>query len=149
MSRAFDRQTARDVLNELQQDIASFKNDDLNTSLAREIAEKSWHLCDWIFHESGPKLGFDRLRDLQDFAKQQCPELAYMQDICNESKHAKITRYSPVVEEAYDATVFEAGVFEEGVFSRGLMIDIVGGGSILFSDTLDNIFEYWRSHFNI
>ena len=30
----------------------------------------------------------------------ECPELAYLQDICNESKHGEITRYVANVKEA-------------------------------------------------
>ena len=51
---------------------------------------------------------------LQEHVRGACPELAYLQDICIESKHAEITRYSPRIDEAR---------FHGGTFSRDFSSD--------------------------
>ena len=44
-----------------------------------------------------------------------CPELSYLQDICNESKHAEITKYKARIKKAH---------LHRGAFSRGFSGDI-------------------------
>ena len=86
-----------------------FKEDDLDVELARDCAGKAWHLCDHVFMALGTNSGFGRLGKLQEHVREVCPELAYLQDVCTETKHGEIARYRPRIVEAR---------FHGGAFSR-------------------------------
>ena len=98
----FGRQTSADVLSALKKEAAAFQKDPLNTELANQCAIDAWSLCDWVFKEYGTKLGLEKLDQLQTHMKQQCPQLAFFQDVANASKHKEITKYVPRLKEAKD-----------------------------------------------
>ena len=92
MTRSFGLDAAS-ALKALKTASERFQNDDLNEDLAREYALKAWHLCDHVFHALGSTSRFATLGDLQEHVRNTCPDLAYLQDICTESKHANIWVY--------------------------------------------------------
>ena len=92
MTRSFGLD-ACSALEALKISVERFKDDDLNEDLARECACKAWHLCDHVSKAFGPNSPFASLRELQENARDVCPELAYLQDICIESKHGEIKTY--------------------------------------------------------
>ena len=97
MSLTFDMQSAGDCLHDFRNKIDQFDKDDLNTSLAMECAIAGWTVADWIYKCDGQRLGYKRLRDLQDEIRGQCQNLAHLQDITNARKHKEITMYAPLV----------------------------------------------------
>ena len=103
---------ATSALQALRNAVGQFKGDDLNEDLARECAGKAWHLCDHVFKALGANSQFGNLRALQDHVREACPELAYLQDVCTQSKHAEITLYRPHIDEAR----FHAGDFSSEDF---------------------------------
>ena len=126
-----------------------FKNDDLNEDLARDCAVKAWQLCDHVFNALGSTSRFATLRGLQDHVKHTCPELAYLQDICTESKHGKISRYTPRISEAR----FHDGDFSSHDFSRDfdiscLEIKLPGGQTIFFNDVVDRAVDFWSKFYD-
>ena len=80
--------------------VQRLKDDDLDVDLARDCAGKAWHLCDHVFKALGSNSEFAKLTQFQEHIKAACPELAYLQDICIESKHAQITMYKPRIDDA-------------------------------------------------
>ncbi len=142
MTRSFGLDAAS-ALEALKNASERFKNDDLNEDLARDCAIKSWQLCDHVFNALSATSRFTTLRDLQDHVKHTCTELAYLQDICTESKHGKISRYTPRIAEAR----FHRGAFSRA-FSRGfdtscLEVQLPGGQAILFNDVVDRAVDFW------
>ena len=99
MSRSFGLDAAS-ALEEFRTAVKRFGVDDLNEDLARDCAYKAWHLCDHAWQARGSNSPFASLRKLQTHARRACPELAYLQDICTESKHGEITKYTPSIKEA-------------------------------------------------
>ena len=147
MTRSFGLDAAS-ALKALKTASEKFQTDDLNEDLARECALKAWHLCDHVFNALGSTSRFATLGDLQEHVRNTCPDLAYLQDICTESKHAKISRYPPRIAEAR----FKGGAFSHG-FSRGfdisrLEIELPGGQTIFFNDVLDRAVGFWSKFFD-
>ena len=74
-----------------------------------------------------------------------CPELAYLQDICIESKHAEIARYTPRIDEArVHVGAFSRGFSNDFDTSR-LEIVLSGGRKVLFNDVVDRAVEFWST----
>ena len=147
MTRSFGLDAAS-ALKALKTASERFQNDDLNEDLARDCAIKAWQLCDHVFNALGSTSRFATLRGLQDHVKHTCPELAYLQDICTESKHGKISRYTPRISEAR----FHGGAFSHA-FSRGfdisrLEIKLPGGQTIFFNDVVDRAVDFWSNFFD-
>ena len=127
-----------------------FKNDDLNEDLARDYAIKAWQLCDHVFKALGSTSRFATLGGLQDHVKHTCPELAYLQDICTESKHGEISRYTPRIDEAkFHDGDFDPQDFDPHDFAVArLEIKPAGGQPILFGDVVDCVVNFWSKFFD-
>ena len=127
--------------------VERFKDDDLDVDLARECAGKAWHLCDHAFKALGPNSGFGTLRALQDHVRAACPELAYLQDICIESKHAQITMYEPRIDEAR----VHVGDFSKEDFcsddfdTSRLEIVLPSGRKVPFKRVVGRAVEFWSA----
>lgn len=147
MKRSFGLD-APSALEELRTTVKKFRHDDLNEGLARDCACKAWHLGDHVFKALGSNLPYAKLPAFQNQARVDCPELAYLQDICIESKHAEITRYTPRIVEAR----LHGGAFSRA-FSRGfdiarLEIELCGGETVSFHDVIDRALDYWSGFFD-
>ena len=147
MTRSFGLDAAS-ALKALQAASERLKNDDLNKDLARDCAIKAWQLCDHVFNSPGLTSRFATLGGLQDHVKHTCPELAYLQDICNESKHGEISRYPARIAEAR----FQGGAYSRA-YSRAydisrLEIELPSGQTIFFNDVVDRAVDFWSKFFD-
>ena len=147
MTRSF-RLNARSALQILQADTEKFKKDELNSVLARTCAITAWHLCDHVFKELRPNHKFKNLKCLQRHVRCVCPELAYLRDICNESKHAE------AVYPSIDEAKFQDGDFCHLDFDPHdfdvprLEIKLPDGRTVLFGDILDRAVTFWTKFFD-
>lgn len=142
MTRSFDLD-ARTALAELQRAMEEFRSNDLDDALARNVAVKAWHLGDHAFKALGTRSGFDSLPQFQNHVRDECPELAWLQDVCIETKHGEITRYPPRIH----AARLHRGSFSRG-FSRGfdvsrLEISFPDGQKVWFIDAAERALEFW------
>jgi hypothetical protein len=144
MPNTFGIKTAQDHLELLEQTVQSFRSDDLNEGLALQCSCIAWQHCDWLFHDHGDVLGYHNLRALQDAMKRACRELAYMQDICIETKHATITRYTPTIDRAeYHGGAFSREFSRDFDISR-LQIVVGSNPPIWFSDAVEAVLHHWQ-----
>ena len=147
MTRSFGLD-APSAFEELTKAAKRFKQDELDADLARDCAGKAWHLCDHVFKVLSPNPTFQDLKDFQRQVRTACPELGYLQDICIESKHAEITKYSPRIDEA----LVHTGDFSNEDFSgkdfdtSRLEIRLRGGGTVLFNNALERAVEFWSTY---
>ena len=142
MTRSFNLD-APSLLEDLKNSVGRLKDDDLNEDLARDCACKAWHLCDHIFKAVGPNPRFTSLKELQDHVRNACPELAYLQDICIESKHGEITRYEPHIEEAHHHRGGFSKAFSRGFDISRLEIKLLGGQTVFFLDVVNRAVGFW------
>lgn len=147
--QTFGRQSADDVLRVLREKAAAFEQDPLNAELANQCAIDAWSLCDWVFKEHGNRLGIQKLRQLQARMTQQCPELAFFQDVANASKHGGISKYAPQLKEAK----YHQGGFAREAFSSGFDVSalvLVGndGSEIWFDHALNKVVDHWVQFFD-
>ena len=146
MTRSFGLD-APSALEALKSTVDRFKNDDLNTDLARDCAIKAWHLCEHVFDALGSNLPFANLSDFQKYVRGACPQLAHLQIICNASKHGERLRNTGKIKEAR----VHGGAFSKA-FSRGfdisrLEIELTGGKTVPFDDVVDRAVAFWSQFF--
>ena len=140
---------ARSALEALERCVGRFKRDETDGDLARDCALKAWHLCDHAFSALGPESKSTKLQEFQKDVKSECRELAWLQDICNESKHGKITRYPPTIKSArLHHGEFDHKEFDPREFNTDrLEVTLPGGETVAFSDIADRAVDYWASFF--
>ena len=124
-------------------------DDDLNEDLARDCACKAWHLCDHVSQVLGSNSEFASLRGLQAHARHACPELAYLQDICTESKHAVITTYPPSTKEArrHDGDFCREDFSSEDFDTSRLEIELLDGRTVPFDIVIHRAVDFWSNFF--
>ena len=146
MTRSFGLD-APSALEAFKNAVEKFEDDNLNEDLARDCAIKAWHLCDHVFKVIGSNSQFPNLKDLKDHVIRNCQELSYLQDICNESKHAEITKYKARIKKAH---------LHRGAFSRGfsgdfnisrLEIELPSDQKVFFRDVVDRAVKFWSKFF--
>ena len=149
MTRSFGLD-ALSALEALRIAVKKFRHDDLNEDLARDCAGKAWHLCDHVFKALAPNPLYAKLQALQKHVREGCPELAYLQDICTESKHAEITRYTPrIVAARHHNGDFSRDDFSSDDFdTTRLEIELCGGKMVSFNDVIDHALDYWSRFFD-
>ena len=148
MSRSFGLD-APSALEALKSAVEKFKEDDINKDMARDCAIKAWQLCDHAFIVLGSDSPFVKLEEFQVHVRHTCRELDYLQDICIESKHGKITRDTPQIDRAR----LHVGDFSREDFSHDfdisrLEIVLPGGQTVFFNDVVDRAVDYWSKFFD-
>ena len=150
MSHSFDLD-APSALENLKATVEALKVDSLNTDIARTCALQAWHLCEHVFYTLHPESSNNCLRDFQKRIKSECLELSYMQDICNATKHARISNYDPHTQAT---RVQENGDFHHDDFdphdfdTPRLAVELHNGQLILFIDVADAAVNFWSSLFD-
>ena len=139
------------LLQELLDAQSKLESDPLNESLARDCALKSWHMCEHAYRLSHIQSKYTSLHDLQHHAKSKCPELSYMQDICNATKHVQITKYEPSIRSAeLSDGDFCSGDWDLKDFDVGILKIITSDSKELdFVDALDSVVQFWRSFLGV
>ena len=141
--------TASSALQELRDAVSTFRQDELNETLARECALKAWHLCDHFFDECGTKSSFANLKSLKRHVKQACPELGYLQAICNASKHGRNTKPSQGVTDTnkLDGDFCREDFDPHDFNVPRLEITLSDGQKLLFDDVLYCAMSFWVRFF--
>ena len=148
MSRSFDLD-ALSAFNALKSASERLKDDGLNEDLARDISIKAWHLCEHVLLALGPDSQFSDLSEFRTHIRRLCPDLAYLEDICIESKHGEITKNTPKIKEArFHTGDFSGDDFDHNDFDVScLEIELPDGRVIPFNKIVDNVLEFWSEFF--
>jgi hypothetical protein len=112
----------------------------------------AWHLVDWVYRDAYPVIekAIDKAR-LQDFTQvlcDQCPELRYMNDIADGSKHCLLTRNSRNITETFFASGFSREFSDEFELAR-FRIKIDENNTVDFEDALEKVSKFWKAKFLI
>jgi hypothetical protein len=102
----------------------------------------AWHIQEWIWHDEHP--GEDtRSKDYQPFQEKlflDCPELQWIRDVADASKHRGLGRQKPKVE------VREVkGTWPHNATPFTMRLD--DGTRHDFADVLQRVIEFWRAKY--
>ena len=123
------------------------RGNDLDDALARTIAVRAWHHCDHVFKTLGADSGFDSLPEFQNHVRGECPELSWLQDLCNETKHREISRYAPNIDAARQHdSAFSREFSRDFDISFGELI-LPDGQEVWFLDAAERTLEFWSRFF--
>lgn len=148
MSRSFGLD-ALTALVAFKNAVERFRDDILNEDLARDCAIKAWHLCDYAFKELDSKSQFYKLKNLKKHVKDCCPELAYLQDVCNASKHVEITYPSNIDETNHYRGDFCPKDFDSRDFDTSrLEIKLSDDQTIPYIYVVDRAVDFWSKFFD-
>ena len=138
--------TAPKLLEELKDGVERLKGNDLDRSLARECACKAWHLCDHAFKALGSNSQFSDLKELQRYVRCACPELAYLQAICNESKHGERSKHDKVTDQI-KAACYRGGAFSRAFDTPSLEIELADDRKVFVPEVFYPAVEFWSTFF--
>jgi hypothetical protein len=148
MSYSFDIKDSKDLFDEFCRRSEEYRRSPMSSGNAVICAILSWHIVEWIYQEfSSLQVKYPEKRDFQNFIRQSCPSLSYMQDIANGSKHRGITFYTPAVKQ----TESHKGAFSSG-FSKGfdvscLKLELERGQIVYFDEELDKVEAFIKKYF--
>ena len=123
--------------------------DELDADLVRDCAIKVWHLSEYAFDVLGPDAGFPDLRSFTRSVKEQCPALECLQEICNETKHVRISRPEPRVADTYaHRGDFSAHDWHPDDFDTSeLRVELADGQVYPFRNVLQSAVDFWTDFF--
>ena len=137
---------ASQMLHELLGMYRQFREDPLNTKLARDCSSHVWHLFESIFHEFGSQLPFANLTELRTRVESDFAGIAYLHDICSATKHVNLSRPKANIK---DTRLHRGGFsrdFDRHDFDTSrLEIVLSDGQRIDFEDVLDQAIDYWTT----
>lgn len=119
--QSFGIQTAQDFVNDLVlPDLEAFRQRSLDPGAAIRVAVSFAHLVEWVFQDQNSldltRIGIANPASavaLRDEIENRCPELRWLRDVSNGSKHCVITKYKP---EVMGSAVAEWGQLNWGEF---------------------------------
>ena len=144
LPRIFEIQNTGDCLDDLRATVSDLRKDPLNPRVARYGSIIAWSICDWVFKEHGSRLNINKLGTLQEYVKHQCPELAYLQDLGNSLKHRDITRYTPILIEAYEHKGPFSQHFSREFDKSRLHIKLQDGRILDFEEVIQEALSFWE-----
>ena len=148
MAHSFEILNSKDLYLEFLESLNEYRDNQLSSGKAVVCSILCWHIIEWMFQEfSSITQQYPKLKDLQNSMKQQCPSLAYIQDIANGSKHRGINRYTPVVSNTKLHNGLFSGAFSKGFDVDRLMIDLDSGGELYFDEEIEKVNQFIKSYF--
>lgn len=125
-------------------------------------ALSAWHVHEWLWHEQHPGENTWKNRDYESFLDQllkTCPELAWIRDIADASKHRGLGRSTVQVKRTRSENRYigplgtvgcgELALGELRVVSTPLIITLTDGSTYGFAQVLSGVIEFWKTKFNL
>ena len=106
---------------------------DLSPASYFNAAQAAWHLKDWIWHEQHPGENTRSNKDHEAFeAKlfQDCPELAWIRDVADASKHCGLSRVLTV---------------RQLPNANPICLELDDGTTYDLADVISRVINYWRT----
>lgn len=115
---------------------------------ALQAARDLWHIAEWVWHSQNPGVdthdpSFSTWRNAQ---MQACPELAYLRDIADASKHCGLGR-TPVVEQARPRVLHYASIplLLNTYPVRELILVMSDGSEVILNTAIQAATDHWSS----
>ncbi|MDP3299278.1 MAG: hypothetical protein Q8M38_04150, partial [Phenylobacterium sp.] len=113
---------------------------------AMQAARDLWHIAEWVWHSQNPGVdthdpSFGAWRNAQI---QACPELAYLRDIADASKHCGLGR-TPIVDQAKPRVVHYASMpIPINTYPiRELILVMTDGSEVIFDQAIQAATDQW------
>lgn len=126
---------------------------------AVESAVHAWHIHEWVWHEANPGTDTQRNPVYQTFRDNlviACPELAWVHDIADATKHrglgrpVDVQRLNPAVAGgsfSVNGRLLSVGGKVLRFRGTGLTIELTDGSRHAVADVLANVIAFWQAHF--
>ena len=155
-SNSFEIENSRGFYAKLCDEFEEFDNEHLNPRHAINAAITSWHLTDWTYQEffkSDSRFQDSKengrtisgLSKYQDYVKKQCPELEYMRQITNGSKHCKVNQKSRTEISKGDFVPYDFNRHDFNV-PKFVILKDNSDEELDFEDLLVKTKEFWKTY---
>ena len=115
---------------------------------ALQAATYTWHLHDWVWHEQNPGVNSrgPQYTQFQSGLLSACPELGWLRDMTDASKHCGLGRV-PEVAEAKARVVHYASLplVLNNYPVEELILIMSDGSEKIFNDVLTTALDYWSN----
>ncbi|MBE8724681.1 hypothetical protein [Flavobacterium hungaricum] len=150
----FDQDTPEKTLKELIAQYDDFLNDYASSTKAKNLAEKSWHLIDWVFNHFSTIHNLDlqnrhSIGVFRETLYPLCNSLKIMHDIANSSKHSKVDNPKGGMQEArlHIGDFHTSDWCKEDFNVSRLEIILEDGTKLYFEDEIKKVVDFWKSYF--
>jgi hypothetical protein len=110
----------------------------------------AWHVHEWIWHDQHPGEDTRHSADYKEFQNKlfsECPELAWIRDVADASKHRGLGRPAEV-RRVTSGTRFAVGALGSAAYGEGLLIITLTDDSTRdFAEVLSLVINYWRAKY--
>ena len=159
---SFDITDSVGFFRKLKEEFEEVKSNPTSTRTAINFSMNAFHLTDWLYWETMTE---EEIRDvktdykkhknkidagLREFVaeiKKACPEMQFVHDITNGSKHAVLVRHTRQVE----STEKKGGGFKATAFSKGFNVPClllkVDSKQLYFDEVAKTIMDFWDKYF--
>lgn len=145
----FGKDTSRDKYAEFLQDYADYIQNKLEIRLAKNVANSSWHLVDWVYQENLNTHNYTNIGDFRESLYSDCKSLKIMHDIANSSKHMTLSRRKSDVSSSSEYQGdFDPNDFDSDDYNVSfLQLTKDDGTSLNFEKELGKVKSFWDDYF--
>jgi len=142
----FDIKSPKDKLNHLLDSYSVYLKEKTSSKLATDISTNAWHLSDWVFEEykDKHKLTLGKFREALYLP---CPSLKIMHDICNGSKHKKLSQPKASIKDTRKHLGAFSNHFSRAFDVTTLKIELEDGTVLFFEDEIQKVISFWINYF--
>lgn len=159
---SFDITDSLGFFRKLKEEFRELKLNPTSTRTAINFSMNAFHLTDWLYWErmtekeiEDIKLDYRKHKNrietgLKDFIveiKKVCPEMQFIHDITNGSKHAVLVRHNRQIE----STEKKVGGFKATAFMKGFNVSClllkVDNKQLYFDEVAKIIMDFWDNYF--
>lgn len=148
---SFGVSTHWQYFNIVEQNYKEYLTNPASVRLAINFSLTAWHLTEWLFHGllkyNSFNEDFKNLTAFRKHLKQRCPELQYIRDIADGSKHVTLDRHPSFIKNSKSKKPFHHIRFglSNTRFSF-LEIELKNGDTILFRKVVENVMLFWKDY---
>lgn len=142
----FEINTTALFFRKLIEDYEEFCKDRTSSRVALNCVMTAWHLLEWIYNEYHLLSIYPKTKDYQNHLKVSCPSLQLMQDLANGTKHFKITKYLPKIQDTYLSTGDYSSDYATDYDIPILEIKISDNSIVYFEDEIQKVIDFWKGY---
>jgi hypothetical protein len=144
----FDIRTAKDFLvKKVIPDYHAYSVDPLSANKALTAAMSTFHLIDWVLHDSSLGHSYTDIGVFRTHFFTQCSSLKVMHDIANGGKHAALSRPKTDIAGTHLHEGEYSIDYDHSYNVSSLIIVLSDGSELIFELELQNTIFFWVTYF--